>query len=245
MTRRPRTLVLVVLLAACTSGGPPARSGPASSPGPGAAPPAVYAAIGASDTVGIGADDPARQAWPTVFYLTALPPTSVYYNAGIPGETTQAALADELPPVLAVHPTLVTVWLDVDDLVAGVSAADYESRLGQVVHAARRGGLARVLVANTPALDRLPAYLACLARTRPCPFAGTPPPPAVLDAEVDAYNAAIARVVRQEGATLVDLHAAGDVPDVHPDWVGADGFHPSGAGYAAVAARFSAALRAG
>jgi acyl-CoA thioesterase I len=244
---RQGAVVLLLLLAACTSGGPAARPGLARPPAAVATTPApvVYAAIGASETAGIGAADPRRQAWPTVFYLTALPPTAVYYNLGIPGETTQAALTGELPEALTVRPTLVTVWLNVDDLAAGVSAADYEARLGELVHAARRGGAARVLVANTPHLDRLPIYLQCRAGTARCPFAAGAPPAAELDAAVDAYNAAIARLVQREGAVLVDLHAGGEVPDLHPDWVGVDGFHPSAAGYAAISATFAAALAAG
>jgi acyl-CoA thioesterase I len=236
-------LAAAMALAACSSGQPAASRGPApSSARPASPAPVVYAAVGASDTVGVGARDPAREAWPTVFFSTALAAGSVYYNLGIPGETTQAALAGELPEALAAQPTLATIWLNVDDLAAGVSAADYEAQLGQLVHALRRGGRARVLVANSPYLDRLPAYLGCLAGTRPCPFVGSPPPPSALDAEVDAYDAAVARVAAGEGATLVDLHAGGEVADAHPDWIAADGFHPSAAGYAAVAARFAAAL---
>jgi lysophospholipase L1-like esterase len=69
------------------------------------------------------------------------------------------------------------------------------------------------------------------------------PPPDQLNAMVDAYNAAIARVVQREGAVLVDLHAAGEVADQHPNWVSADGFHPNAAGYAQIAAQFAAAYR--
>ncbi|HXM59172.1 MAG TPA: SGNH/GDSL hydrolase family protein [Candidatus Dormibacteraeota bacterium] len=241
-----RALLLALLLAACTQGGsgsPAARSpGPAAVPSP-TPPPVVYVAVGASETVGVGAQDPRSQAWPLVFYRTALPTTAVMYNVGIPGETTAAALTAELPAALSVQPTLATVWLNVDDLVAGVSVADYEARLGQLVHALRRGGAARVLVANTPYLDRLPLYVACQAGRPGCPFAGAVPPPATLNAMVDAYNGAIARVAQREGATLVDLHGSGEVPDAHPDYVGADGFHPSAAGHAAIAATFAAALQ--
>ena len=60
---------------------------------------------------------------------------------------------------------------------------------------------------------------------------------------MSAYNAAIARVAGQEGAVLVDLHAQGEVPDAHPEWVSSDGFHPSTRGYAAVAAAFAAAVK--
>ncbi len=244
---------MLALLASCAPGGSAAPSRPATSPPsprPSApiaratVPPIVYAAIGASETVGVGAEDPGSQAWPVVFLRTALPPTAVFHNFGTSGQTVRGALTAELPAALSVQPSLVTVWLNVNDITAGVAAADYEARLGELVHALRRGGAARVLLANTPYLDRLPRYLACLARTQSCPFAGSPPPPAALNAQVDDYNAAIARVGQREGATLVDLHEAGEVPDIHPDWVGVDGFHPSARGYAAIAARFAAALTA-
>lgn len=234
----------LLLFAACTPGPHTSAAVRESVPQPSASSvlQVVYAALGASETVGMGAQDPRRQSWPTVLYQTSLPSSAVYYNLGIPGATTRMALASELPAALSVQPTLVTVWLNVDDLAAGVSPAEYETRLGQLVHAARRGGLTRVLVANTPYLDRLPVYLACRQGGQRCPFAGGAPPPAALEAEVDAYNVAIARVVEREGATIVDLHAAGEVPDAHPDWIAADGFHPSAAGYAAIAATFAVAL---
>src|SRR5205807_10567600 len=46
-------------------------------------------------------------------------------------------------------------------LIAGVSPGDYEAELADLVHRLRRNGATRVLVANTPDLDRLPAYLRC------------------------------------------------------------------------------------
>jgi acyl-CoA thioesterase I len=229
-----------LLLGCCALGG----VGPVAAPTPTPTAPVVYAAIGASETVGVGVDDPARQSFPQRL-LHRLGPGSVLYNFGIPSETTAAALKDELPAALGVHPTLATVWLNVDDLIGSVPVADYEPRLDQLVGTLRRAGV-RVLVANTPQVDRLPAYAAC----RPNPPAGskcplrsiTLPPPAEAQAQVDGYNAAIARVASRQGATLVDLHAAGDAVDQHPGYVSADGFHPSAAGAAAIADAFAAAL---
>jgi acyl-CoA thioesterase I len=234
----------IVLLAACASpgGGGAARVTP-SAPQP----QVVLAAIGASDSVGIGAVDPTRDAWPQVFYKTALPESAVFYNFGIPGATVDEALSLEVPEALSVQPTLVTVWLNVNDIIAGVGAQQYQVELEQLVHAMRRGGAARVLLANTPYLDRLPAYLGCRAGNPP---AGVDCPPALatttstdLNAIVGAYNAAIAQVAQREGAILVDLHAQGEVADAHPDQVSSDGFHPSTSGYAAIAALFETTLK--
>ena len=241
MIRRLVPRLAALALAACTQGAQPA---PGASPEP-SAPSVVYAALGASETAGVGTADPARDAFPQQFFHH-LGAASVMYDFGIPGETTAAALQDELPPALAVQPTLATVWFNVDDLVAGVPAADFAARLDQLVAALRRRG-ARVLLANTPHLAHLPAYAAC--RPNPpagaprCPLAGiTLPPPDQVDGLIQAYNAAIAVVAARDGATLVDLYAQGEVADQHPEYVSADGFHPSTPGAAAIANAFASAM---
>ncbi len=210
----------------------------------------VYVAVGASESVGMGADRPLEEAWPRVLHRTALPPGSVFVNLGIPGATVADALRVELPAALAQEPSLVTVWLNVNDILSGVPADVYEAQLAELVRALRRGGATRVLVANTPAPGLLPLYVACLSGL---PGSGRCPPgprlPSVPQAEavVDAYNAAIARVAWREGAVLVDLHAAAlaaQEAGVGASLISGDGFHPSTAGHRAVAQVFAEALRA-
>ena len=209
------------------------------------APPVVYVALGASETVGVGTRDPVRDAFPQQLFQH-LGQTAVMFNFGLPGETTAGAVKDELPGALAVRPTLATVWFNVNDLVAGVAPTDYEARLGEIVAGLRQAG-ARVLLANTPHLDRLPAFLACEpnppAGSVKCPLSSLALAPGQVDAQVRAYNAAAAQVAQRNGATLVDLYAAGEVADLHPDYVSGDGLHPSAEGAAAIAAAFVQALR--
>src|SRR5439155_9229033 len=101
-------------------------------------------------------------------------------------------------------------------------------------------------------LDDLPAYRACLPGAATtfsqCALGpglqGAVPAPAALNAAVDAYNAAIARVAPATGAVLVDLHAAGLAArqnGTEASLVGGDGFHPSDAGHALVAKAFATA----
>src|SRR6202158_4963542 len=237
-------LVLATLtLSACgatpTSGARPSPSAPAR---------IVYAAIGASETIGVGADDRSRQAWPQVFSNDALPRSAVLYNFGLPGATTAKALHDEVPAAVAVHPTVVTVWLNVNDLISGVAAPAYEAQLRQVLRTLRRGGRARVLVANTPDLAQLPAYRACLPNAPAgAPMCAIPteflPTPQAVGSAVAAYNAAITEASNLEGATLVDLHLNDSQISQHPEWISADGFHPSTQGYAVIAKRFEDAYR--
>jgi len=236
-------LGVALTLSACATtpavGVRPSTSGPA---------PVVYAAIGASETYGIGANDRYRQAWPQVFFNDVLPSSAVLYNFGIPGATTAQALHDEVPAAVAVHPSLVTVWLNVNDLIRGVSASDYEAQLRQLLHSLRRGGQTQVLVANTPDLGQLPAYRACLPNAPTGGPAclvpdGLVPTPQVIAAAIDAYNAAISTAAKAEGATLVDLHLNDAQISQHPDWLSADGFHPSEQGYAVIAKLFEGAYR--
>jgi acyl-CoA thioesterase I len=235
-------------LAGCGGSGSSATGTAASADG---SQPQVYVAIGASETIGDGIGDDAlrlRDSWPQLFFNAALPRSSTYFNLGIDGATTATALAREVPEAEKLRPTVVTVWLNVDDLVHGVSVADYEQHLDSLIGDLRQGG-ATVLVANTPWLDRLPAYIAC----RPDAPGGVGcllgpqislPDAAAVDALVDQFNAAIARVAARHGAVVVDLHAQGEYPDTHPEWVGVDGFHPSAQGYAEVARLFAAAYAA-
>ena len=215
----------------------------------------VYAAIGASETAGVGTHDPFRDAWPRVLW-GSMPDGTVLYDFGVAGSTTAQALREQLPQAVAVKPDVATIWLNVNDLIAGVPAERYGRELERLVHALRDGGNTLVLVANTPELATLPLYRACrsdnglfttaLGDVVQCSqdIAAQLPKPAKVREAVAAYNREIARVVAAEGATLVDLNALGDVPTTHPAWVSDDGFHPSTDGAAAVARLFSDALAA-
>jgi len=236
-------ITLAFLAAACTSGGAP--SPPRASDGD-PSPRTVYVAIGASETAGVGTQDPFRQAWPRVFWRTALPAGTVFYNFGIPGATVQQALTEELPFALKTRPTIATVWLNANDLIAGVRPAAYGRQLFELVSALRRHGRTQVLIANTPELDTLPAYLECrdgVSSATSCPSGGVPEP-ARVTAAVERYNQVIGGVASRTGAVVVDLHAFGDVPDEHPDWISSDGFHPSALGYQHVAMAVAKAMRA-
>jgi lysophospholipase L1-like esterase len=194
-------------------------------------------AVGASEAVGQGADRPLLEAWPQVLYRETLPLDTVFVSLAVSGSTVADATREQLPQALELQPSLVTVWLNVNDLLAGVPVEEYEAGLDRLVAGLRQGGRARVLVANTPPLEELPAYTA---------EAGDRFPPAdeVVTA-VAGYNAAIERVVARQGASLVDLHAEvlrARAEGVAGGLVSRDGFHPSTEGHARVARAFAAAL---
>ena len=97
----------------------------------------------------------------------------------------------------------------------------FEARYRQLIH--------DVLVGNVPDLGRLAAYR------------GIDPLP--LQAEVARWNQVIADTTARHGDALVDLYARWQQVADHPEYLSADGFHPSSEGYQALADVFGDALR--
>jgi lysophospholipase L1-like esterase len=193
------------------------------------APALTYVAIGASDTVGIGASNPETEGW--VPRLGGRLGSNVQIvNLGVSGSTLSQALTEQLGPAVDAQPDVVTVWLAVNDLNARVPlqryATDLDTLLGKL-----EATHARVLVGNIPDLARLPVYASV--------------DPAALQAEVARWNTVIADTVARHGAVLVDLHARWQDLAQHPEYVSTDGFHPSSDGYQQLADVFAAANNAG
>jgi lysophospholipase L1-like esterase len=202
-------------------------SAPTASPSP-ASQAFRYVAIGASDTVGVGASDPRTGSWPARI-AARLPAGADYVNLGVSGSLAAQAGREQLPSALGLDPQLVTMWLAVNDLNANVTAADYGAALRSVVEPLVSRSAARVFVGNVPDLRPVPAY------------SGTDQ--AALIARITAYNTAIAALAAAfpGRVTVVDLFT-GSAPLVSTITVSADGFHPSDAGYGLIADRFVRAL---
>jgi acyl-CoA thioesterase I len=208
-------IVLALSTTACTAKAQPAK-------------PPTYVAIGASDAVGVGARSPETDGWVPRFGARLGANVRVV-NLGISGSTLSQALNEQLGPAIDAQPDVVTVWLAVNDLNARVPleryAADLDMLLGKLepTHA-------RVLVGNVPDLASLAAYRGL--------------DPAPLAAQVDAWNQVIADTASRHGATLVDLYAHWQDVAEHPEYLSADGFHPSSDGYQALANVFADAIDA-
>src|SRR5437763_10610100 len=84
----------------------------------------VLVGIGASDAVGIGATNPDQDNW--VAQLGArLPAGTRVVNLGISGATAAQAETQELPVALDAAPTVVAVWLGVNDFADRVPLAAF------------------------------------------------------------------------------------------------------------------------
>ena len=184
--------------------------------------PLTYVAIGASDTVGIGAGSPESESWPAVLWRQ-LPAGSKLVNLGVSGSLLHDALDQQAPVAVDMNPDLITVWLSVNDYTGRVRLEQYESDLDALLGRLRSQTGAVILVGNLPDLSALPIA-------------------ARLDLhDVDRWNAAIAEVTARHQATLVDLRDTWREVKAHPEYISSDGFHPSSSGYRRLADIFYAA----
>ena len=188
----------------------------------------LYVAIGASDSVGTGARNPAEEGWVPVLH-GKMPPGTRLANLGIGGLLTAQSLDQALPVALDLQPAVGTVWLGVNDYAGDVPLESYRADLDTLVGGLTRGTRATVYVANLPDLTLLPAF--------------HEQNQVALRANVELWNAAIAGVVEANGAQLVDLYAGWSELRERREYISRDGLHPSTRGHRRLAELFWAAIQ--
>lgn len=229
---------------AATSPRPPASLAPsaaAASPPPSASPspsasatPAPdgalrFAAIGASDVFGLGADDPATQNWAAV--------AAKLLDARVDGPVAIARfgvlnrMADDMrrfdvERAVATKPQVAALWTGANDIRTGVTLEDFRADLDAILDALAAAD-AKVYVLNLPDLHKLPFFAEHKEAYREV---------------VPAWQAAIRAEGQAHGATVIDLAAYSAELDAHPEYLWADGFHPSTVGYARIGAIVAEAI---
>ena len=184
----------------------------------------TYVAIGASDTFGIGTDDPQTESWPADL-AQQLGSGVRLVNLGIPNIDAHDALNVEVPVALDSQPNLITIWLAVNDLADNIPVASYEHDLDQLLTRLQAGApQATIAIANVPDLTYLPHFQSY--------------DPTALHALISSYNTAIATVVARHHVLLIDLFALWQQLAEHPDYISDDGFHPNALGYTVLAGIF-------
>ncbi|GAC1568063.1 MAG: hypothetical protein NVS3B14_16050 [Ktedonobacteraceae bacterium] len=190
----------------------------------------TYAALGASDTFGIGTDDPYAENWPTDLAQLLGASHIHLINLGIPGITMHDALGLELPVALDAHPDLVTIWLGVNDIADNVQVGSYTRDLNTLLTRLRANSPhARIAIANIPDLTLLPFFKVFDQQA--------------LRQQIQAYNTAIASNAQHHQAILVDLTQQSYNLQLHPEYISSDGLHPTDIGYRQLAKLFYRALQ--
>jgi lysophospholipase L1-like esterase len=230
----------VTACSAAPAARPTATTRPTDSPSaaPSTAPPTAtassgirYVAIGASDSVGVGASDPAKGSWPALVAARLPAGSPPYINLGVSGSLALQAITQQLPGAIAQKPNLVSVWLAVNDLNATIEPASFRDSLALIVDGLVQKTAAQIFVGNVPDLRAVPVY-AGVDKAR-------------LLAGIQAYNDVIALIAARnpDRVHVVDLFT-GSAALVSTGTVSPDGFHPSDEGYQLIADRFASAMRA-
>lgn len=193
--------------------------------------PVTYVALGASDAVGVGTNNPATQGYVPQLEQK-LPKDSHLINLGVSGIHLHEALSEELPVALTTNPRLITIWLVVNDFIAKVPYTSYMQDLNTLLTRLRSGTHARIVMANIPDLTRLPLFSRFNKQQKA----------ATLTA-IEHWNASIASIARRYNVSIVDLMTQASLLTSHPEYISGDGFHPSAAGYAQLANLFWEAIR--
>lgn len=192
----------------------------------------LYVALGASDAVGIGSDQPGSQGY-VALVAQHLPTGSRVVNLGISGIRLHQALTQELPLALSTSPNLITIWLVANDFVAGVPLNSYMQDLDSLLMQLRASTHARIVMANLPDLTLLPAFANLTASQK-----------TKMVADIQQWNASIATIAARYSVTMVDLLSQESQLTAHPEYVSLDGFHPSPSGYVQLANFFWQAIKA-
>ncbi|HCI79236.1 MAG TPA: hypothetical protein DHW02_06075 [Ktedonobacter sp.] len=189
----------------------------------------TYTAIGASDTFGIGTDDPQSESWPAD--LAGRLGNGVHLvNLGVPSIDARDALNVEVPVAIDSHPNIITIWLAVNDIADNIPVASYEHDLDLVLTRLQAGAPhAIIVVANVPDLTYLPHFQSYDVNA--------------LHALIASYNNAIANVVASHHVLLVDLISRWQQLATHPEYISDDGFHPNALGYTVLAGLFYQVLQ--
>lgn len=181
--------------------------------------PFVYAAIGASDVVGVGARDPYSESW-VALLARNLPPNTQLLRLGRNGITLNEANKVEVPQAVAAKPDLVTMWNCVNDATRGIPLAIYTRDLRSALDRLTQDTEAHIVLLNLPDLSLL------------LPGSDSPRHE-LIRGGIRQWNAAMSQAAADYGdrVTLVDLFPGSAQVLTQPDLVSADSFHPSSAGY--------------
>jgi lysophospholipase L1-like esterase len=229
-------LLILLALAGC---GTSSAARPHSTPTPTIASSVSYVALGASDAVGVGADNPATQGYVPVL-ISRMSAGAHVLNLGISGIELHEALQQELPQALTRKPTLVTIWLVANDFKDCVDLTKYRADLETLLTQLQTQTHAALFMANLPDMSQLPAIQSGSIGIGPCLQGASSQQ---IRALVAQWNNVVSDEAQRHNVVLVDLSPF-DI-SAHPDYISsADGFHPSSAGYLQLANLFWAQITA-
>ena len=180
----------------------------------------THVALGDSTVAGVGATSPERTYVHHLFArLRTVYPRARLVNLGVSGATAADVVVGQLPAALQQAPTLVTLSIGPNDLLAQREVAAFARDLDTILRTLGTATAAVLVVNLLPDLTVTPRFRAH-------------PDAAILGQRLAAFNDVLRQNARVYGAVVVDLYtpSRAEVPR-RPELVAADGYHPSDRGY--------------
>ncbi len=186
--------------------------------------PLIYAAIGASDVVGVGAKNPESESWVNLL-SRKMPAGTHFVRLGRSGITLSEANKVEVSQAVAARPDVITLWNCVNDALHGVQLPAYQAELKKALTTLTRGTSARIALLNMPDITALMQGHAGDAQQ------------ALIRGGIVRWNKGMADIAVQFGdrVVLVDIFPFSEEVLQHRDYISPDNFHPSSTGYARLA----------
>lgn len=176
-----------------------------------------YAALGASETYGVGVV-PRSKSYP---YLVKQDLQAAHFvDVGIPGATLGAGYETELSRALTIRPSFATVLFGTNDILAGYTRSVFLQDLRDLVLTLRQAHV-QVLIVGLPDLSYFP-------RVQRAHIPG-------VHTLITSWNAGMQTVARQTGARFLDLASYSQIFARHPEYITADGLHPGNKAHARLA----------
>ena len=181
----------------------------------------VYAALGDSTGVGVGANDGGGGYVARLFRrIESVRAGSRLLNLCVSGATTTDVLREQVEPAVQFHPTLITLGIGINDVGREMDEETFARNYEEIVLRLKPTG-ARLVVTNIPDISLSPVAMITTATAR-----------THYERRIKLFNERIAEIAARHNLLLVDAYAAThETIPAHPDFFSEDGFHPSAKGY--------------
>lgn len=182
--------------------------------------PFVYVAMGDSTAEGVGASTPSR-SYTTIVYasLKERYKQAKYHNIAKSGAVVDDVITTQLPRVLVLKPSLITISIGANDIIRRTNPRQFEEKLLLLLKTLQQETDATVVISTIPDLSVTPAVPLLLKRYSRY--------------KAHKLNRSIHLIGKETKAVTVDMFEDSKaVLQIFPEAIASDGFHPSDFGYA-------------
>ncbi|MFA5061729.1 MAG: SGNH/GDSL hydrolase family protein [Patescibacteria group bacterium] len=179
----------------------------------------VYAALGDSLTVGVGATAE-QKTYPYLVAKLLAQEKNIQVtvaNLGIPGATSADVLNQQVPQAAKLHPDMVILAVGINDMLNRVPTDVFEKNMVSIVNGLA-GAATHITVINIPYLGGSQAYW--------------PPYRCYFDWQTRRYNNFLNKALANKNVAVIDLYTLTHEQAFNDkNYYSVDGFHPSDEGY--------------